>query len=45
MRREGIGSGGVSSKMGIIQHSASAGERIKKAARQHGSDNKEYSTP
>jgi hypothetical protein len=39
--------------MGIIPHSASAGEKIKKAARlsvragffDHGSDNKEYSTP
>jgi hypothetical protein len=53
MRKEGIGSGGVSSKMGIKPHSASAGERIKKAARlsdragifDHGSDNKECSTP
>jgi hypothetical protein len=53
VRREGIGSGGVSSKMGNITWSASAGERIKKAARlsdragifDHGSDNKEYSTP
>jgi hypothetical protein len=39
--------------MGIIPHSASAGEKIKKAARlsdragifDHGSDKKEYSTP
>jgi hypothetical protein len=30
--------------MGMIPHSASAGERIKKAARLHGSDNEENST-